>query len=318
MHLQQLSYAFHRQEKPFFPHVRMKQSMACSDYSILINIEKSHRGETPNGMCLHSWAMAEPPPLSDEVKALIEEQGIDFETSGLKYLSNDARVRLSTALECTFAMRSSLKAAPQAWCPRLALWQHASLKASPMQRTWHGFQHAISTCKRALKRWNPCTRASLNAPPCWCAQLRVLDSTKKPNKVEKIKAKKGGHRMWTEVSELGELIRAGKTRWEDLDLDDVDVRLKWSGLFHRKKRTPGRFMMRLKVRGLPVQRPSGLCAKAKGWQSNKLFHDRSGSCTCVLCLSGSSGQGSASICFKFNPRGFTVRVLWLPCREHAA
>jgi ferredoxin-nitrite reductase len=27
----------------------------------------------------------------------------------------------------------------------------------------------------------------------------------------------------------------------------VDVRLKWSGLFHRRKRTPGRFMMRLKV-----------------------------------------------------------------------
>jgi sulfite reductase beta subunit-like hemoprotein len=28
----------------------------------------------------------------------------------------------------------------------------------------------------------------------------------------------------------------------------VDVRLKWAGLFHRKKRTPGKFMMRLKVR----------------------------------------------------------------------
>lgn len=41
--------------------------------------------------------------------------------------------------------------------------------------------------------------------------------------------------------------RDGKTKWEDLDLDDVDVRLKWSGLFHRRKRTPGRFMMRLKV-----------------------------------------------------------------------
>lgn len=39
----------------------------------------------------------------------------------------------------------------------------------------------------------------------------------------------------------------GKTSWEELDLDDVDVRLKWAGLFHRRKRTPGRFMMRLKV-----------------------------------------------------------------------
>ena len=35
---------------------------------------------------------ASPEPLSDEVKALLEEQGLDFETSGLKYLTNDARV----------------------------------------------------------------------------------------------------------------------------------------------------------------------------------------------------------------------------------
>jgi ferredoxin-nitrite reductase len=42
--------------------------------------------------------------------------------------------------------------------------------------------------------------------------------------------------------------RDGKSTWEDLNLDDVDVRLKWAGLFHRRKRTPGRFMMRLKAR----------------------------------------------------------------------
>ena len=41
--------------------------------------------------------------------------------------------------------------------------------------------------------------------------------------------------------------REGKSTWQDLDLDDMDLRLKWSGLFHRKKKTPGFFMMRLKV-----------------------------------------------------------------------
>ena len=75
--------------------------------------------------------------------------------------------------------------------------------------------------------------------------MRAL--AKKANKAEKIKNEKGGDRMWSEVSELGEMIRAGTHSWEDLGLDDVDVRLKWSGLFHRKKRTPGKFMMRLKV-----------------------------------------------------------------------
>jgi hypothetical protein len=42
-------------------------------------------------------------------------------------------------------------------------------------------------------------------------------------------------------------IREGTSTWEDLNLDDVDVRLKFAGLFHRGKRTPQRFMMRLKV-----------------------------------------------------------------------
>ena len=70
---------------------------------------------------------------------------------------------------------------------------------------------------------------------------------KKANKVEKMKATKCGSTAWQNVSELGELIRKGETKWEDLDLDDVDLRLKWSGLFHRRKRAPGTFMMRLKV-----------------------------------------------------------------------
>ena len=32
--------------------------------------------------------------------------------------------------------------------------------------------------------------------------------------------------MWTEVYELAELLKSGQSTWEDLDLDDVDVRLK--------------------------------------------------------------------------------------------
>lgn len=55
--------------------------------------------------------------------------------------------------------------------------------------------------------------------------------------------------MWSEVTDLARLIREGETKWEDLDLDDIDVRLKWAGLFHRRKRHPGTFMMRVKVCG---------------------------------------------------------------------
>lgn len=69
----------------------------------------------------------------------------------------------------------------------------------------------------------------------------------KANKVEKMKATKCGSSAWQNVSDLGELIRQGQTKWEDLDLDDIDLRMKWAGLFHRRKRAPGTFMMRLKV-----------------------------------------------------------------------
>ena len=35
---------------------------------------------------------AEPEPVSPEVQAIIDEQGLDYETSGLQYLTNEARV----------------------------------------------------------------------------------------------------------------------------------------------------------------------------------------------------------------------------------
>lgn len=42
------------------------------------------------------------------------------------------------------------------------------------------------------------------------AQLRALE--KKANRVEKQKIKKDGSQMWTEVYEIGDLIRSGKVR----------------------------------------------------------------------------------------------------------
>ncbi|CAK0785196.1 hypothetical protein CVIRNUC_008402 [Coccomyxa viridis] len=135
----------------------------------------------------YKYVPSEPEPLSEEVKALLEEKQVDFEASGLKYLSNDARLR------------------------------------------------------------------SLTAP--------------KSNKAEAIKVEKGGHRMWEDVHDLGEKIRSGQYKWEDLALDDLDVRLKWSGLFHRKKRAAGTYMMRLKV-------PNGeLSAKQLRWLGDAMAHD---------------------------------------------
>ncbi|GAB0490708.1 hypothetical protein MMPV_001945 [Pyropia vietnamensis] len=76
------------------------------------------------------------------------------------------------------------------------------------------------------------------------AQERALNAS---GKFEQLKIDKDGSAMWTEIHELAALLKAGETKWEDIDADDIDMRLKWAGLFHRRKRTPGRFMMRLKV-----------------------------------------------------------------------
>lgn len=77
-------------------------------------------------------------------------------------------------------------------------------------------------------------------------QLRILGNPKS-NKFEKVKMVQCGSSMWTEVEDLAKMLRRGDIAWEDLNLDDVDIRMKWAGLFHRAKRTPGKFMMRLKV-----------------------------------------------------------------------
>jgi len=81
-------------------------------------------------------------------------------------------------------------------------------------------------------------------------QMKAL--AKKATKVEKMKNKKNGDRIWNDIEELSALVRSGEKTWEELNLDDIDVRTKWAGLFHRKKRAPGTFMMRLKV-------PSPIC-----------------------------------------------------------
>ena len=50
-----------------------------------------------------------------------------------------------------------------------------------------------------------------------------------------------------DIYEYAAAIRAGTLNWEDIEKSDMDTRLKWVGLLHRAKRTPGRFMMRLRT-----------------------------------------------------------------------
>lgn len=79
----------------------------------------------------------------------------------------------------------------------------------------------------------------------------LSDETKeraaKGNPIEKLKQAKDGTAAFVDVYEYAAKIRAGEMSWKDVEKADLDNRIKYVGMLHRNKRTPGQFMMRLKV-----------------------------------------------------------------------
>jgi len=71
--------------------------------------------------------------------------------------------------------------------------------------------------------------------------------TTKSNPVEKAKQKKDGTSAWKDAYEFAALIREGSLSWDEIEKADLETRLKWTGLVHRGKRTPGQFMLRLRI-----------------------------------------------------------------------
>ena len=63
---------------------------------------------------------------------------------------------------------------------------------------------------------------------------------KKLNQVEKNKAAKDGLEIGKDIYKFAEM------GWEQMDKTDLELRLKWYGMFWRPK-TPGKFMLRLRI-----------------------------------------------------------------------
>ena len=63
---------------------------------------------------------------------------------------------------------------------------------------------------------------------------------KKLNQVEKNKAAKDGLEIGKDIKKFAEM------GWEEMDKTDLELRLKWYGMFWRPK-TPGKFMLRLRI-----------------------------------------------------------------------
>jgi len=65
---------------------------------------------------------------------------------------------------------------------------------------------------------------------------------KKLNKIEQNKSAKDGLLVGSEIEKFAEM------GWEQVDETDLQLRLKWYGMFWRPK-TPGKFMLRLRIPG---------------------------------------------------------------------
>ncbi len=122
------------------------------------------------------------PPLSEDVAARIEELGLDFERSGLKYLPNETRVR-STLLHVLPLSLASFCPLPYFAQHRIAKGQNLACRKTLVLFLLSGFIHC----------------------PLPRPQMRAMD--RKAVKFEKTKNEKCGSHMWEDVSELAQLIR---------------------------------------------------------------------------------------------------------------
>ncbi|KAL7528237.1 hypothetical protein ACHAXR_002342, partial [Thalassiosira sp. AJA248-18] len=75
----------------------------------------------------------------------------------------------------------------------------------------------------------------------------TIERAAKGNPIEKAKLKKDGTSAFKDVYEYAAKFRSGEMTWEEVEAADMNTRLKFVGMLHRDKRTPGQFMMRLKV-----------------------------------------------------------------------
>ena len=75
----------------------------------------------------------------------------------------------------------------------------------------------------------------------------TVERAESGSKFEKIKLAKDTTAVFTDLYDYDARIRSGELTWEEVEDADINTRLKWVGMLHRDKRTPGRFMMRLRT-----------------------------------------------------------------------
>lgn len=70
--------------------------------------------------------------------------------------------------------------------------------------------------------------------------MAIAEKSAKLNKIEQVKAEKHGLAIKDQLSHFAQI------GWENMDKSDLEIRLKWLGIFYRPV-TPGKFMIRLRI-----------------------------------------------------------------------
>ena len=79
------------------------------------------------------------------------------------------------------------------------------------------------------------------------AQDSTLERAEAGNKIEQGKLKKDPTNAWTDLYDFAAKVRAGTLDYSEIEDFDMNSSLKWTGILSRFRRTPGRFMMRLRI-----------------------------------------------------------------------
>ena len=93
----------------------------------------------------------------------------------------------------------------------------------------------------------PTWKSDVNPTGTSFLPAETVARAEKGNPIEKAKLAKDASTAFNSVYEYAAAVRSGEMNWEDVEKADMNTRLKWVGLVHRDKRTPGRFMMRLRL-----------------------------------------------------------------------
>lgn len=122
----------------------------------------------------------------------------------------------------------------------LASPSHAFISVPSAKSSTHLAAESITSYATIDKRTGKRTGTSFLPP-------ETIERAASGNPIEKVKLAKDGTSAFVDVYEYAEKLRSGEMTWEEVEAADMNTRLKFVGMLHRDKRTPGQFLMRLKV-----------------------------------------------------------------------